>query len=79
MRPDSRGGKGDRDKFGLYWLTEYHRIIGRKVHVQFTPNTEVSRKIDSRFDRETGTGQQPASILRFQIVDVCAIAMDFFT
>ena len=62
----------------LDWLPVYHCIMGGEIDIQFASNAELPRQVNPRLDRETGVRQQPASILRFQVINVGAITMHLF-
>src|SRR5688572_30321542 len=58
--------------------TEYQRLTLSEVHIQFTPDPKLTRKVDSRLNRKTRPGHQTTRIQRLQAIDVRAVAMHFF-
>src|SRR6266513_1316842 len=46
-----------------------------QVHIDFTPDSEPTREVDTRFDREAHTGNQRPLVRRLEVVDVGTRAM----
>ena len=47
------------------------------VHINFAADTDpLLRHVDARFDREQGSGDQLAIVVGFEVIEVCAIAVD---
>src|SRR5262249_42956906 len=60
------------------WFSSGHpSLVLVYVNVDLAPNTELALQINSRFDRETGSRNQNSRVLRFQIVDIGAVAVHF--
>src|SRR2546426_6453160 len=50
-----------------------------EIDVHLAPDAEFARQVDARLDREARVREQAPPVLGLEIVDVGAIAVDFFT
>src|SRR5882724_943830 len=69
----------DRNDFCLDGLSGDFDVFVRNVDVDFRAYAELSFEVNSRLDRKTNSGNDTPRIARFEIVDVDAITVSFFT
>ena len=67
------------DNLGLKRQAMYDGFLIRYIHIDLAPNTELAREIDARLYRKAGVGENLTPIMRFKIVNVGSIAMNFLT
>ena len=60
----------------MLYFTGYLRVALTDIHVDFGSNSE-GRKVDARLNREASSCDDPAVIVRFQIVHVRTGAVNF--
>src|SRR5256712_3762312 len=71
-------GGEDRDDGGLDGNAGDECVGLGEIDVYLAPDAEFARQVDARLDRKAGVREQTASVPGLQVVDVGAVAVDFF-